>query len=108
MWSYVGKKSNQRWLWHAIDHASGQVLAYAFGDHTDSVFLRLKNLLKPFGIKKFFTDDWGAYSRHLTSEQHEIGKLQYSTDRKKTFNTKNQNQTFGSKDYLLFQNGIDA
>jgi len=20
MWSYVGKKSNPRWLWHAIDH----------------------------------------------------------------------------------------
>ena len=19
MWSYVGKKTNQRWLWHAID-----------------------------------------------------------------------------------------
>ena len=74
MWSYVGKKSNPRWLWHAIDHASGQVLAYAFGDHTDRVFLRLKNLLKPFGIRKFFTDDWGAYKRYLTPAQHEIGK----------------------------------
>ena len=74
MWSYVGKKSKQRWLWHAIDHASGQVLAYAFGNRTDSVFLQLKNLLKPFGIKKFFTDDWGAYKRHLTHEEHEIGK----------------------------------
>jgi len=74
MWSYVGKKSNQRWLWHAIDHASGHVLAYAFGDHTDNVFLRLKNLLKPFGINKFFTDDWGAYKRHLTPDEHEIGK----------------------------------
>jgi insertion element IS1 protein InsB len=74
MWSYVGKKSKQRWLWHAIDHASGRVLAYAFGDHTDKVFLRLKNLLKPFGIRKFFTDDWGAYKRYLTPEQHEIGK----------------------------------
>jgi hypothetical protein len=20
MWSFVGKKGNQRWLWHAIDH----------------------------------------------------------------------------------------
>ena len=27
MWSYVGKKSNPRWLWHAIDHRSGKVLA---------------------------------------------------------------------------------
>lgn len=28
MWSYVGSKDNQRWLWHAIDHASGKTLAY--------------------------------------------------------------------------------
>jgi len=27
MWSYVGKKANQRWLWHAIDHHTGKVLA---------------------------------------------------------------------------------
>ena len=27
MWSFVGKKGNQRWLWHAIDHHTGQVLA---------------------------------------------------------------------------------
>lgn len=25
MWSYVGKKANQRWLWHAIDRITGQV-----------------------------------------------------------------------------------
>ena len=27
MWSFVGKKKDQRWLWHAIDHATGAVLA---------------------------------------------------------------------------------
>jgi insertion element IS1 protein InsB len=27
MWSVVGKKAQQRWLWHAIDHASGVILA---------------------------------------------------------------------------------
>ena len=28
MWSYVHSKANPRWLWHAIDHHTGQVLAY--------------------------------------------------------------------------------
>ncbi len=28
MWSFVQSKQNQRWLWHAIDHRTGQVLAY--------------------------------------------------------------------------------
>ena len=63
-----------RWLWHAIDHESGKVLAYVFGDHKDAVFLQLKGLLEPFGITRFYTDDWGAYERHLSSEEHIIGK----------------------------------
>jgi IS1 family transposase len=29
MWSFVGKKHEPRWLWHAIDHWSGRVLAYS-------------------------------------------------------------------------------
>ena len=74
MWSFVGKKEHQRWLWHAIDHCSGQVLAYVLGEHKDEVFLKLKRLLEPFGITRFYTDDWGAYQRHLEAEKHKIGK----------------------------------
>jgi insertion element IS1 protein InsB len=46
MWSFVGKKHEPRWLWHAIDHWSGRVLAYVFGRRTDEVFLQLKALLE--------------------------------------------------------------
>jgi len=74
MWSYVAKKSNQRWLWYAIDHHSGKVLAYVLGTRKDEVFLKLKALLKPFGISKFYTDGWGAYERNLELEKHVIGK----------------------------------
>jgi insertion element IS1 protein InsB len=74
MWSYVGSKTNQRWLWHAIDRATGTVLAYVLGRRQDEVFLDLKGLLEPFGITRFFTDDWGAYARHLDPETHVIGK----------------------------------
>ena len=74
MWSFVGKKDNQRWLWHAVDHRSGVVLAYVLESHEDKAFLQLKALLEPFGITRFYTDDWGAYRRHLSPDQHEIGK----------------------------------
>ena len=74
MWSYVGKKREPRWLWHAIDHRSGQVLAYVFGRRKDEVFLKLKGLLEPFGIKKYCTDYWGAYTRHLDADAHQPGK----------------------------------
>ena len=75
MQSFVGKKSSQRWLWHAIDHSSGQVLAYTLGTREDKVFLELKQLLSPFGITRFYTDKWGAYTRHLEAETHRIGKI---------------------------------
>ena len=74
MWSFVGSKKKPRWLWHAIDRRSGQVLAYVFGRRKDQVFLELKKLLEPFGIEKYCTDGWGAYERHLPEEDHEVGK----------------------------------
>ena len=74
MWSFVKKKTNQRWLWHAIDRLTGQVLAYTFGQRKDEVFLKLKQLLEPFGIKHYCPDGWGAYERHLPVEKHEVGK----------------------------------
>jgi IS1 family transposase/transposase-like protein len=74
MWSYVGNQENQRWLWHAIDHHSGEVLADGFVSHEDAVFLELKKLFAPFGIPTFDTDDWGAYERHLPATQRVVGK----------------------------------
>jgi insertion element IS1 protein InsB len=58
----------------AIDPHTGKVLAYGFGRHKDEVFLRLQNLLEPFGIMKFDTDSWGAYEHHVDPEQHRVGK----------------------------------
>ena len=74
MWSFVRSKANPRWLWHAIDHHTGKVMAYVFGRRQDDVFLKLQQLLAPFGITKFYTDGWGAYERHLNAEQHQVGK----------------------------------
>ena len=34
MWSFVGKKQEQRWLWHAIDHRTGEVAEASDVTHT--------------------------------------------------------------------------
>jgi insertion element IS1 protein InsB len=86
MWSYVGKKAEPRWLWHAIDHASGTVLAYLFGRRQDTVFLQLKKLLEPFGITRFYTDGGGAYERQIAPQQHVIGKQHTQTIESKHIN----------------------
>ena len=74
MWSFVGKKTEPRWLWHALDHRTGKGLAYAFGRRKDAVFVQLKALLTPFGITRYYTDYWGAYTRHLEADEHQPGK----------------------------------
>lgn len=74
MWSFVGKKKEPRWLWHALDHRTGKVLAYAFGRRKDAVFLQLKALLTPFGITRYYTDYWGTYARKLEPDVHSPGK----------------------------------
>ena len=74
MWSFVGHKGEQRWLWQALDHQTGNVLAYVFGKREDKAFLELKTLLEPFGIKRYYTDGLGTYKRHIEAEQHCVGK----------------------------------
>ena len=74
MWSYVKRKREPRWLWHAIDHRRGKVLAYASGRRQAEVFLKLQALLEPFGMTRFYTDYWGAYTRHLDADAHQAGK----------------------------------
>lgn len=74
MWSFVKTKKNQRWLWLAICHKTRNVLAFVFGERKDKVFRELKALLAPFGITRFYTDDWGTYERNLVGFQHIISK----------------------------------
>ena len=74
MWSFGGRKGKQSRLWQALDHQTGDVLAYVFGKREDKAFLALKTLLKPFGIQRYYTDSLGTYKRHLEAEQHCLGK----------------------------------
>jgi insertion element IS1 protein InsB len=74
MWNFVGSKQHQRWLWLAIDHRSGQILAYVLAGHKDEAFKQLKKLLEPFDIKHYYSDGWGAYMRQLESSRHTVGK----------------------------------
>jgi insertion element IS1 protein InsB len=60
LWSFVGCKQQPRWLWGALDHQTGRILAYVFGWREDQALLHLQALLAPFGISRFYTDGWGA------------------------------------------------
>lgn len=73
-WSFVGNKKTPRWLWLAIQHNTAEILAYTFGRRCDKALENLKKLLKPFDIKKYYTDYFGAYFRKIAQEKHYPGK----------------------------------
>lgn len=90
MQSFVAKKAYSRWLWHAIEHQTGRtthgseatsppvsstILAFVLGRREDRMFLKLKRLLKPFGITKFYTDRLKTYERHLSENERQVSKF---------------------------------
>jgi insertion element IS1 protein InsB len=82
-WSFVGKKSNRRWTWYAIDKASGIILAWHNGGRTDDDFRKLLQYLENIPIDRYYSDDWGAYTRNLPETNHYIGKdLTWKIERK--------------------------
>ena len=82
-WSDGGKKAAPRWLWHAMAHQSGTVLAYVFGRRQEAVVLQLKALLAPLGLTRFCPAGWGAYQRPLTPAQQTVGKQPRQTSARK-------------------------
>jgi len=85
-WSFVGNKSNQRWIWYAVEHSTNIILAYVFGKRKDIVFKELKALLDPLKINRFYTDDWGAYDRYIEPNKHEVGKRNTQNIERKNLN----------------------
>jgi len=57
-WSYVGKKSNQRWTWSAIEWEEGSLLAHQNGRRTDAVCQLLMKTLAHVPIRTYYTDQW--------------------------------------------------
>ena len=74
MWSFVQSKRQPRWLWHAVDHRTGDVLADVLALHEDQALEALMDRLTPVGIQQVYTDAWGAYWRLLELAQHTVGK----------------------------------
>lgn len=106
MWSFVGSKQQQRWLWHAVDHQTGQLLAYVLAPHEDAALKHLKMLLAPFLIQHFYTDDWGAYKRHLDALHHTIGKTHTQKIERKHLTMRTQIKRLARKT-ICFSKSVD-
>ena len=74
-WRFVQRKAQHRWLWHAIEHLPGVVLAYGLGRRAEEGLVELQKLLKPFGLVPFYPDAARVYERHLSATVPTVGKL---------------------------------
>ena len=74
MWSFVHDKSQQYWLWWAVDHSTGTPLAYCFGTREHKHLDELRILLAPFHITTIYADDNYAYKKHITESVVVTGK----------------------------------
>jgi insertion element IS1 protein InsB len=78
MWSFVGKKKVQQWLWWVEDSSNGQIVAFTFGRRTNAAFRRLKKMLANSGISValWITDHWIAYQDCLSDEERVVSKAE--------------------------------
>jgi IS1 family transposase/transposase-like protein len=75
MWSYYHDKSHQIWLWWAIDHNTGEPLAFCFGTRKHKYLDELMALLEPhFAIELVYSDDNFAYKKRITESAVVTGK----------------------------------
>lgn len=74
MWSFVGKKENQRWLWYAFDPARKKVVCLQIGRRTDETCQRLLKKLEGCQVLRYYTDELESYEKYLPTTHHWVGK----------------------------------
>ena len=74
MWSFCHDKSQQIWLWWAIDHETNTPLAYVFGTREHKYLDELLKLLEPYSIKTVYADNNYAYKDKISEECLVSGK----------------------------------
>ena len=63
---------------------------------------------KSFGLTHYYTDKWGAYTRHLDPAQHTTSKRYTQKNRAQAFDAADTHQTLGAQDHLLLKVNTDA
>jgi len=76
MWGRVCCKKTPCWLWHAINHNTGEIIAYVFGTREHEVLQKLLDLLSELKveIEAVFFDDNFAYRDAIPANVLFMGK----------------------------------
>jgi insertion element IS1 protein InsB len=76
MWSFVGQRSNKRWVWTVMCRRTRQIVACAIGDRGEDTYRELwEQIPASYRGCQSFSDFWEAYQKVFPEEAHEwVGK----------------------------------
>jgi insertion element IS1 protein InsB len=76
MWGRVYCKSTPCWLWHALNHDTGEIIAYVFGTREHEVLQKLLVLLSKLNVEiiQVFSNDNFAYRDAISRDILQTGK----------------------------------
>ena len=74
LWSYVARKTQQVWIWLALERQTRQIVGLAFGDRSEATCLALWHSLPADYRKRAVcaTDDWESYGAVLPWKRHRV------------------------------------
>jgi insertion element IS1 protein InsB len=89
LWSFVGSKRRQQWVWLALDRDTREIVGVAVGSRTKKTARKLWESLPPVyrQCAVAYTDFWEAYAAVLPSKRHRaVGKESGQTNHIERFN----------------------
>jgi len=110
LWSFVGSKARQRWVWVALCRRTRQVVAYWIGDRSEASAVRLWQRL-PDDYRRCwsFSDKWKAYRYVFDHKRHrQVNKDEGETNHiERWFNTLRQRLSRFTRKTLSFSKRDD-
>jgi insertion element IS1 protein InsB len=75
-WSFAAKRDNKRWLWTVMCRRTGQIIAFALGDHSEATCQGLWDAIPvAYPGCTSYSDFWKAYAKVFPAETHQqVGK----------------------------------
>lgn len=73
LWSFVGQKSNQVWLWTVMCRRTRQIVAFATGDRSQETCRKLWAAIpESYKSCRSFSDFWQAYAAIFPAQTHQL------------------------------------
>jgi IS1 family transposase len=75
-WTFVGTKSNKKWLLYAYDRESKEIVCYVWGSRNLRTARKLRQKLTDLGISfgYILSDNWKSFKTAFKDCKHIIGK----------------------------------